>query len=143
MGQTERDGRLAIVPYDPALKVHTVFDLGKGANMAVVFYQKGSLNPRMIDYWIGKENEGLPTAIKEIQRKPYVYGKHFAPHDIAETELGTQKTRWETARELGVIFDPIPNVSIAEGINAGQLFPAKLWVDKERCEEYTARPIRG
>ena len=31
--------------------------------------------------------------IAKLQRRPYVYGKHFAPHDIRATDLSTGKTR--------------------------------------------------
>ena len=127
------DGRIGIVPYDPVLKVHTVWDLGKGSNLAIGFYQRTGREIHMIDYWEGSNTDGIPTAIKALQLKSYIYGKHFAPHDAAAMELGTEKTRVETAAQLGLKLEVVPRMSIDEGINAGKLMFSRLWVDDGRC----------
>lgn len=128
------DGRTKVVPHDPALLVHTVWDLGKGPNMSIGFYQRTGNEVRMIDYWEGKESDGFPTAIKAVKDKLYVYGKHFGPHDLRATELSTEKTRLETAITLGLEFEIVPNIGIVEGLNAGKLMMNKLWVDEKNCE---------
>jgi hypothetical protein len=126
-------GRVKILPYDRALKVHTVTDLGIGPRMATGFYQKTNTEVRMIDYHEGDESEGLPQLIKALQMKPYIYGKHFAPHDIDSRDIGTGRTRWEIARDLGVKFERVPELTVDDGINAGRLFFSKLHIDKEKC----------
>lgn len=35
-----------------------------------------------------------------LSQKPYAYGNHFAPHDIAVRELCTGKSRLEAAIEI-------------------------------------------
>lgn len=137
IGRMEREGRIGIVPFDRALKVHTVWDLGVGANLAVGFYQRtreGQL--RKIDYWQGQGSDGLPEAITAINRKPYTYGYHFGPHDLEATDVGSGKTRIETASLLGLKFRMVPDVSIDDGINAAQMTLSNLWVDKENCKEW-------
>lgn len=127
------ENRISIVPYDQVLKVHTVWDLGKGSNMAIGFYQKTGREIHMIDFWEGSNNDGIPQAIKTIQNKPYIYGKHFAPHDIKAVEMGTEKTRLETAEKLGIKLQVIPNIGLPNGINAGKLMFSRLWVDEVKC----------
>ena len=127
------ENRIGIVPYDPVLKVHTVWDLVKGSNLAVGFYQRIGREIHMIDYWEGSNTDGIPTAIKALQLKSYVYGKHFAPHDAAAMELGTEKTRVETAGKLGLTLEIVPRMSINEGINAGKLMFSRLWIDEVKC----------
>lgn len=127
------NGRIKVVPYDTALKVHTVWDLGVGKNLAVGFYQ-GTMNERrMIDYWEGDPTDGLQQAALMLQDKKYVYGKHFAPHDIHAKEITTGKTRLDTAREFGIHFEVVPSVSVDAGIEKGRLFWSKLWVDEKNC----------
>ena len=134
LAQARTDGRIKIVPYDPVLKVHTVWDLGVGKNLAIGFYQRTRNETRMIDYWQGTEKDGIPQAAKALKDKPYVYGKHFAPHDIRATEQGTGVTKLETAKKLDIIFEVVPSIGVDNGINAGRLFFARLWVDDKKCE---------
>ena len=136
IAEAQREGRIGIVPYDRSLKVHSVWDLGKGTNMAVGFYQRAFGQVKLIDAWQGEANEGLPEAIKEVLRKPYIYGKHFAPHDIKATDLSTGKTRWETAKKLGIEFAQVPDVGVENGIHAGQLLWSKLWIDEVKCAKF-------
>ena len=134
LAQARKDGRIKSVPYDTAIPVHTVWDLGIGKNLAIGFYQKPGREVHLIDYWQGNEKEGIPEAIKALQFKPYVYGKHFAPHDIKATEQGTGKTKLETAKTLGIKFEVVQNIGLDNGINAGRLMFDRLWVDDEKCE---------
>lgn len=131
--QARHEGRIKIVPHDPILKVHTVWDLGVGKNLAIGFYQRVGNESRMIDYWEGSEKDGIPQAAKALQDKPYLYGKHFGPHDIRAVEQGTGLSKLETAKKLGLVFEVIPNIGVDNGINAGRLFFARLWVDEQKC----------
>ena len=128
-----KERRIGGVPHDASQKVFTVWDLGKGANMAVGFYQRSFNQVKKIDYWEGSGNEGLPTAIKVVLEKSYVYGGHFAPHDINAIDLSTGKTRIEAAKKLGIDFKVVPMMRVNERINAGQLMFSKLWIDENKC----------
>lgn len=136
MGIMEMNGQIGLFPHDKALKVHTVWDLGVGKNMAVGFYQKDEVIGRIrkIDYLEGEGSEGLIDIIPKILKKPYVFGKHFGPHDLESTDVGTGKTRISQARALGLSFTVVPDVSIEDGINAVTLWLSKLDVDKEKCK---------
>ncbi len=131
----EKAGRFTNVPYEHTALVHTVWDLGIRDSMAIGFYQGVGLERRKIDY-IELTGKGLPEAIKIVKEKPYTYGKHFAPHDIQVRELGTGKSRLEVAKELGINFEIVPNISVQDGIDAGRRFFSKLWVDKENCKDW-------
>jgi phage terminase large subunit len=131
-----REKRVGFVPYDPALKVHDVWDLGKGQNMAVGLFQRFGREVRKIDFLQGNASDGIPDLIRELQRKPYVYGKHLAPHDIAATDLSTGKTRAATAKALGWEFTTVPDIGLDDGINAGKLMFPRLWIDEQKCEAF-------
>lgn len=133
----ELNGQFIDVPYDSRLLVHTVWDLGKNDTNCIGFYQSNGMTIRKIDYLSGNR-KGLPDWIKEVKEKPYVYGKHFAPHDIevSDYSITGQQSRKEIAKELGIDFTIVPKLSIQDGIDAGRRFFKKLYVDKTKCVEW-------
>lgn len=136
LGEARKQGRIKLVPCDPVLKTHTVWDLGVGQNLAIGLYQRVGTEMHMIDYWEGSNKDGIPQAIKALQNKPYIYGKHFVPHDAEGTESGTGKTRLATARELWpqADFSVIPKLSVDDGIAKGRAMFARLWIDEGNCQ---------
>lgn len=134
--QAKKEGRIGIFPHDPSLKVYTVWDLGVGRNLSVGFYQKTSDWIKMIDYWEGSEKEGIPQAIKVCKDKPYIYAKHFGPHDIDTTDTGTGKTRKDTAKNLDFDFITLPKMSIDDGISLGQIMFSRLRINEAPCEQF-------
>jgi len=131
----EKEQRITNIPYEPALPVFTVWDLGIDDAMAIGFYQATGRERRMIDY-LELTGKGLPDAIKAVREKPYIYGKHFAPHDIKVRELGTGKSRIEVARDLGHRFEVVPNMPVQDGIDRGRMFFSQLWIDKTKCKDW-------
>jgi len=126
----KQDGRITQVPYDPALPVDTDWDLGIDDAMAIWFSQSlRSGEVRLIDYYEAS-GEGFPHFVKVLRERPYVYGKHYPPHDIAVRELGTGKSRKEVAAALGLVFEaPEPALALADGINAVRLLLSRCWFD--------------
>jgi phage terminase large subunit len=135
LGEAERDGRLGRVPYDPALKVDTAWDLGIDDYTAVWFFQQAGREVRAIDYF-ETSGEGLPAIVRQaLAEKPYLYGTHHLPHDVMVRELGAAgRSRFETLGGLGVA--PI-SVGAAmdpeERINAGRMMIPLTWFDAEKC----------
>lgn len=131
-----REKRIGLVPYDPALQVYDVWDLGKGPNLVVGLFQRTGREVHLIDREEADPGEAIPQMIARLQRKPYVYGKHFAPHDIKATELGTGKTRLQTASELGWPFYEVPSLTVDDGIDKARLMFARTWIDESRCQVF-------
>jgi hypothetical protein len=132
--QAARDaGRIGRVPYDPALPVHTAWDLGVGDSTAIFFIQLLGLEARIIDFYEAS-GEGLPHYVKVLQDRGYVFGRHIAPHDIAVRELGSGRSRIEVAASLGIKFEIAPNVPLEDGIHATRLWLARCWIDETRCK---------
>jgi phage terminase large subunit len=129
------DNRITRVPYDPGLPVHTAWDLGINDSTAIWFaqvYRGGAVN--VIDYY---ENSGvgLDHYAEVLRKKDYHWGDHLAPHDIEVRELGSGKSRLETAFGLGIRFKVIPKMKIADGINAARMLIPKCYFDREKCAE--------
>ena len=126
-------GRITRVPYDPALPVDTDWDLGVGDSTAIWFSQSmRSGEVRLIDYY-ENSGEGLPHYAGVLTDKGYVYGQHWAPHDIRVRELGSGKSRRETARSHGIAFKIVPDIGVDDGIDAVRLLLPRCWFDEEHC----------
>lgn len=127
------DGRVCNVPYDSGHKVHTFWDLGIGDSTAVIFVQNVGRAVHVIDAFEAR-NEGLPFYARMLLEKGYLYGDHFAPHDIEVRELGSGKSRREVAYELGINFRVVPKLSVEDGIHAAQLLIQRCWFDRDSCK---------
>jgi hypothetical protein len=135
------DGRIGDVPWEPAFKVSTAWDIGVRDSTCIIFFQKIGQTIRIIDCY-EKAKEGLEHYAHVLNNKPYHYDKHWAPHDIAVKEFGSGLTRLEKARQLGIKFETrdsgvssgLPMISIEDGIEACRSSFAKIWIDEKRCQ---------
>jgi phage terminase large subunit len=130
----EREGRIAEVAVDPALLVHTAWDLGIGDSTAIWFFQVAGAEIRVIDHY---ENHGQALAhyAGVLAAKKYRYGDDWVPHDAKVRELGTGRTRVETLIALGRKPRLVPDHKIDDGINAARLTIGKCWFDAMRCRD--------
>lgn len=126
-------GRITSIPVEPTIRVDTYWDLGIDDSTTIWFTQSVGREIRVIDYY-ENNGEALSHYIKVLQDKNYIYGNHYAPHDIQVRELSTGKSRLETARSLGINFQVAPNISIEDGIDAVRNIFSKCWFDEKRCE---------
>jgi phage terminase large subunit len=135
LSDADDNGRVTRVPYDPAYPVHTAWDLGINDSTAVWFaqvFRGGAVN--VIDYY-ESSGVGLDHYADILSKKDYTYGDHLAPHDIEVRELGSGKSRWETAYTLGIKFRVIPKMKVADGINAARMLIPKCYFDRDNCGE--------
>lgn len=135
MGFLLAEKRLTKVPYDPMLEVHTAWDIGIADSVAIGFVQVYDQEIRMIDYY-ENSGEGMLHYIKVLRDKPYLYGKHFGPHDLAVREFTSGKSRLEVAGQLGLKFTVIPRISVEDGIEATRnMLPRTYW-DEAKCSRW-------
>ena len=127
------EGRICNVPYDPSKRVDTFWDLGVGDSTAIIWAQSVGRAVHIIDCY-EMRGEGLPHYVSVLQQKKYLYGDHYAPHDIEVRELGTGKSRREIAWDLGLNFRVVPKLPLEDGINAAQMLLSRCWFDAERCK---------
>jgi phage terminase large subunit len=134
LSAAEREGRIAAVPYEPALPVHTSWDLGIGDSTAIWFWQVAGSEVRVIDHY---ENHGqaLSHYASVLASKPYRYGDDWVPHDARVKELGTGRTRLETLISLGRSPKVVPAHKIMDGINAVRLTLPRMYFDKYHCAD--------
>jgi hypothetical protein len=110
--------------------VDTWWDLGVGDSTAIWFTQSVGRAIHVIDFYENR-GEGLPHYAKVLQEKDYFYGTHNAPHDIEVRELGSGKSRRETAWDLGINFRVVPKLPLEDGLHAAQMLIPRCWFDSE------------
>lgn len=134
LNQTEAEQRVTALKYESSLMVDTWWDLGVNDSTAIWFTQQIGNEIRIIDY-IEDTGKGLDHYIKLIKDKPYIYNSHNAPHDIAVREFTSGKARIDIAWDLGIRFDIVPNIPVADGINAARSIFNRCIFDKENCKQ--------
>lgn len=137
--QALKEGRVKLVPHEPKLPVHTVWDLGLADTMVIGFWQKFGREMRLIGCY-HNSGFGLKHYIAYLQKvqmeRSYRYGQHFAPHDVKVKELSTGKTRIQAAKEMGIDFIPIKRLSVEAGIEAARLmFPRIYFSDRYGADD--------
>jgi phage terminase large subunit len=137
---TAAASRMTAVAYDPTLPVDTDWDLGIGDAMSIWFSQSlKSGEVRLIDYYEAS-GEGFPHYAAVLQQRGYVYGTHWAPHDIEVRELGSGRSRLEVAAGLGITFRIVPRLhssvgqEVEDGIHAVRMLFPRCWFDQTKCK---------
>lgn len=131
-----KERRITSVPYMPGYPVNTFWDIGHGDGTAIWFHQRVGKEDRFIDFL---ENWGEPYAwyVTEMQKKGYVWGTHYLPHDGNAVRQGQDNSLSprQMLENLGLknieIVQRIPELQ--HGITAVRnAFPA-YWFDADKC----------
>lgn len=134
LSQLENNGQRTKVPYDPALDVFTVRDLGINDSTAIRFFQIFGREIRVIDHY---ENNGewLSHYVGVLREKGYRYGTVWLPHDAQARSLQTWKTVEEKMYEYGFNdVQIVPKLSVLDGINSARAILPRCYFDKEKTE---------
>ena len=133
--QDARDaGRITRVPYDPALKVDTIWDLGINDPTSIWFVQQTKAGEiHLIDY-LESSDGSIPAFVNALQAKRYTYGNCWWPHDGFAREMSSGRSPSEAARSLGLNPKRVPDSSVEDGIHAARMLFPRVWIDEEKCK---------
>jgi len=127
----QADGRLCNAPYDPLLKVHTVWDLGWNDSMSILMAQRsGSGEVRVIDY-IEDSHRTLDSYVADLKNRPWQWGTDFIPHDGRSRDFKSGKSTEEILQALGRSVVVLGRDDIEEGIRAARMMFPRCWVDRK------------
>lgn len=119
-------GRIARVPHDPMLKVHTIWDLGFNDSMSIILAQRAASELRIIDY-IEDSHRALPEYVSDLQAMPYTWGTDWLPHDGFAHKHQTGKSDSEVLQALGRVTEMTPNVEVEQGIRTARVVFPRVW----------------
>ena len=132
--QLEQNWHRTVVPYDPALDVFTVWDLGINDSTAIRFWQRFWKEIRVI-YYYETNWEGLSHYVWKLKEKPYRYWTMWLPHDAQARSLQTGKTVEEKMYEYGFNdVQIVPKLSVLDWINSVRAILPYCYFDKENTE---------
>lgn len=129
--QLYQENRVRLVPYDPLLRVHTVWDLGWNDAMTIGFWQRSGAEVRCIDY-IEESHRTLDWYVAQIEKRPYRWGTDFIPHDGASRNFQTGKSTEEVLQSMGRNVEVLPAIHIEEGIKAARMMFPRVYFDQEK-----------
>jgi phage terminase large subunit len=125
------ENRVRAVPYDPLLKVHTVWDLGWNDAMTIGFWQRSGAEVRCIDY-IEDSHHTLDWYVAQIEKRPYRFGTDFIPHDGKARNTQTGKSTEEALRAMQRRVVVLPAENVEEGIKAARMMFPRVYFDKDK-----------
>lgn len=132
--QATRAGRITSVPYTPNVPVERVWDFGWSDCVSIIMAQRVGLEHRIIDY-IQDSQRQIIEYIKDMQELPYVFARDHIPWDgFMKTLAADGKTiasKIEALAKTEVV--PVPQTSVADGIDAARGAFSYTWFDKERA----------
>ena len=126
------DKRLRPVPYDPMLKVHTVWDLGWNDQMSIILAQKLSSELRVIEY-IEDSHRTLADYVADLADRRYRWGTDYLPHDGAAKDYKTGKSAQEILSALGRTVSIVPKLDVEQGIKAARLAFPRCYFDSNKA----------
>lgn len=133
------------LPDNSHLPVSTYWDLGVSDSTTIWFVRQVGDEYHVVDYY-ENSGEGLNHYLKVLKDKGYKYGRHVAPHDIDNRQLGANraKTLRELARDgyeiygerYSVSFDVVPRTTnVNEDIEKVRQILPKCAFDGLKCEQ--------
>lgn len=139
LSRMESEKRITRLPVDRGLQVHTSWDLGYDDSMSIWFIQQAGREIRLIGYY---ENSGygFDHYKTELDRRRdewgISYANHYHPHDVAQHEISTGRSRFDTLIGLGIKpVIAVPRHDPLDGINAVRRMLDRVVIDPERCEQ--------
>jgi phage terminase large subunit len=130
----QREGRIRSVPYDPTLKVHTVWDLGWNDSMSIIFVQKVASEVRVIDY-IEDSHRTIDSYVMEIESRKWRWGTDFIPHDGAHKNFQTGRSTQNLLETLGRRVTVLPRGNPEEGIRIARMVFPRAYFDADKTME--------
>jgi phage terminase large subunit len=125
------ENRICRVPYDPLLKLHTVWDLGFNDAMAIALVQRQASEIRVIDF-IEDNRLPLPEYVAKLnERGAMNWGTDWLPHDGFAKKHQTGRSDAEVLRALGrADVQQTPSMDVEAGIRQARLlFPRVVFND--------------
>ncbi len=127
-------GRITRVPYDPTKPVHTFWDIGWSDCTSIWFVQAMAFEYRVIDFYQNRQ-QALGHYIQELQKRGYIYGTDWLPHDANAKQFGSGKSVIELMRAAGRNVKLTPQLSIADGINAARTVFPQCYFDESKTAD--------
>lgn len=131
-------GRICNAPYDPLLKVHTIWDLGYDDFMSILLVQRLGSEIRIIGY-IEDRQRTLADYDADLRQLNYNWGTFYLPHDGKAKDYRSGRSAQEIMTGLGRKVEIVENIGLEEGIRAARLIFPRCIFDKTNAGQLVNR----
>jgi phage terminase large subunit len=129
------DGRLCDIAWQSEFPVHTAWDLGRRDDTAIWFYQRVKSEIHILDYY-AVSGADVPDLAAAIHKRPYIYGKHYLPHDARMKMLASNgRSIVEQLWVLDVKGEIVPDIGVQNGIQAARAMLPTCYFDLAKCDQ--------
>ena len=125
-------GRVCDVLYDPALKVHVIWDLGWNDAMSLILVQRHLSSLRVLEY-LEDSHKTLDWWSSELRSRRYNWGKLWLPHDGAHGDYKTGKSARQIMQEHGWDVEITANQPVETGIRQARMALPRTYLDKTKA----------
>lgn len=136
VANAEASGRVCDVPIDPALKVHTIWDLGWNDSTSIILVQRSAASIRVIDYIEG-DHRTLADYAQDLNSMRLNWGTDWLPHDAYAKDVKSGKSAVEILNGLGrnvpVDRSMLPELDLEGGIRAARMVFPRVYFDKTKA----------
>ncbi len=130
--EAERQKRIRLVPRDPTLPTHRVWDLGFNDAMAIILVQRVVSEIAIVGY-VEDSGRTLADYIADFRGEEYRvwnWGKDFLPHDGFAKRHQSGKSDEEVLTGLNCKVARTPNMDVEQGIRQARLMFPRVYFDK-------------
>lgn len=135
MAYIRKRGMITRVPHTPGIPVNVGMDIGRSDATAMWFHQRVAQENRIIEYY-SNSGEEVAHYVGEMQKRPYLYGKVFLPHDAVHKRINAPKSVADIMGDMGVRNIEIVQRTqdLAASIDEVRRFLVTCWFDNEGCD---------
>ena len=128
------DNQVTVVPYNPKLKVHAVWDLGWADSMSIIMVQKVGPSALAVINYIEDSQRTLDWYVEELKKLEYNWGTDWIPHDGTHADFKTGRSTESLLKSMGRSPMITPNIGIEQGIKLARMIFPRCYIDKTQCE---------
>ena len=138
LNRMELNHQIGTVDWEPNYPVNSAWDLGMRDQTSILLFQVVERRINIIDMYQNSD-VGLEHYINVLQAKPYTWGKHIGPHDLAVREYTSGGlSRIDKASQLGFKFVIAPNMTVMDGIESVRTTLPRIYIDEVKCKPLIA-----
>lgn len=136
----KREARIGHYPPDPALPVHTFWDIGVNDRNSIVMAQATQGRIHIVGHYCNR-GKGMPYYFKVLRdwAKDYSvnFGRHYGPHDIAVRDYADARAR--TRAQIALQdhkwrFEVTPNMLLGDQMEAARAVFPKVFINETPYE---------
>ena len=128
------DGQVTIVPYNPKLKVHAIWDLGWNDSMTIILVQKVGPTGLAVIGYVEESQRTLDWYVDHLKEMRYNWGDDWIPHDGTHKDFKTGRSTEDLLKSMGRNPKITPNIGIEQGIKLARMMFPRVYFDKVRTE---------